>query len=282
MLSKLKHPAWVGVVLPLTLAAGSTFSPEVIRMWLLLAAVGAATWTFCGTEFAGKRLAHTGVALVLFAGVACAVFFAGKALDARSKPVIKINEVTAPLPPVTQESPGSFATTESKEQTQKEATSKPKSVPLSKSDAEDRVASGQPTYGAQHNEAGSTGYQANGPNAKIEVHNGVEPETITITKTIRSGPEMVNGWHRWVYAYATTAQSPIPAFSVSFRDPSVTRVLLTANDVPFAQSCNPGNGQQCFSTEMRNARGPFVVTVFSTSETEPELSYACDRGVICR
>ena len=82
-LKTLAHPGWVGVVLPLALAVGSTFSPDVIRGVLLIAAVIGATWTFHRTAFAGGSLKRTGIASLVLLVAALGVFALGHALDAR-------------------------------------------------------------------------------------------------------------------------------------------------------------------------------------------------------
>jgi len=83
--TKFRHPAWGVVVLPLALAVGATFTPEVIRGLLLIAAVIAATWTFYKTEFANRRKKHTAVAGFLFLLVAGLVFILGHSLDSSAK-----------------------------------------------------------------------------------------------------------------------------------------------------------------------------------------------------
>jgi hypothetical protein len=83
--AKLKHPAWVGIVLPIVLAIGATFSPEVLRALLLVAAVVAATWTFHKTEYASGKMRYTALALGVFLIFGIGIFFAGRALDARNK-----------------------------------------------------------------------------------------------------------------------------------------------------------------------------------------------------
>ncbi len=75
----------IGVVFPLALAIGSTFSPQIIRGLLLVLAVAAATWTFHRTEFAAERSIFTGIAFVVFLMVACGVWFAGRTMDAPEK-----------------------------------------------------------------------------------------------------------------------------------------------------------------------------------------------------
>jgi hypothetical protein len=67
--------------MPIVLAVGSTFSPDALRVVLLIAAVVAATWTFRRTEFSGTGLARTIVACLLFAVFALGVFVLGHVLD---------------------------------------------------------------------------------------------------------------------------------------------------------------------------------------------------------
>jgi hypothetical protein len=85
-ISKLKHPAWSGVVMPLALAVGSTFTPATIRGALLVLAVIAIAGTIHNTEFGAKRWRVTGIALLISTTLAVGVFFIGSVVDANSKP----------------------------------------------------------------------------------------------------------------------------------------------------------------------------------------------------
>jgi hypothetical protein len=84
--SKLYHPAWSGVVVPLMLAIGSTFTPATVRGVLLVAAVVSVAWTFHVTEFGGRQWKRTGVVVGLCVAAAIGVFFVGQVVDAASKP----------------------------------------------------------------------------------------------------------------------------------------------------------------------------------------------------
>jgi hypothetical protein len=86
---RLSHPWWLGVVLPLALAIGSTFTPGTIRGWLLIAAVAAVAWTFHHTEFGGKRWRVTGIVILASIALAIGVFYIGQVVDGRSKPLPK-------------------------------------------------------------------------------------------------------------------------------------------------------------------------------------------------
>jgi len=82
--SKLRHPAWAGAVLSLVLAVGSTFSPQLIRVVLLVPAVLAATWTFYQTEYGARNGKKTTLAGVVFAIMALGIFAGGRVLDAKA------------------------------------------------------------------------------------------------------------------------------------------------------------------------------------------------------
>jgi len=84
-LARLKHPGWVGVVLPLLLAVASTLTPEVIRGILLAIAVVASAWIFCGTQYAGGSLKKTGVVFAIFVLMAVGIFIGARFLDTRSR-----------------------------------------------------------------------------------------------------------------------------------------------------------------------------------------------------
>lgn len=85
-LSKLKHPAWSGIVLPLALAIGATFTPGTVRAALLIAAIVAVASTYHHTEHGGKRWKRTGAVAGVCLAIAIGVFFLGRVVDARSKP----------------------------------------------------------------------------------------------------------------------------------------------------------------------------------------------------
>jgi len=80
--SDLRHPAWRGVVLPLILAIGSTFSPDILRVILLAAAVIAVTWTFYLTKYGGRNFKKTALVGVGSIVLAFAIFAGGRILDA--------------------------------------------------------------------------------------------------------------------------------------------------------------------------------------------------------
>ena len=90
--SKLRQPAWTGVVLPLILAIGSTFSPDILRVILLAAAVIAVTWTFYLTKYSGRNFKKTALVGVGSIVLAFAIFAGGRILDAGATKF-------APIPP---------------------------------------------------------------------------------------------------------------------------------------------------------------------------------------
>src|SRR5882762_9258368 len=80
--SKLRQPAWTGVVLPLILAIGSTFSPDILRVVLLAGAVIAVTWTFYLTKYGGRNFKKTALVGVGSIVLAFPIFVGGLILDA--------------------------------------------------------------------------------------------------------------------------------------------------------------------------------------------------------
>src|SRR6267143_2440811 len=88
--SDLRHPAWRGVVLPLILAIGSTFSPDILRVILLAAAVIAVTWTFYLTKYSGRNFKKTALVGVGSIVLAFAIFAGGRILDARAARFVPI------------------------------------------------------------------------------------------------------------------------------------------------------------------------------------------------
>jgi hypothetical protein len=92
-LTKLKHPGWVGVVLPLALAIGSTLTPGTVRVWLLVAAVVAAIWIFHTTEFASRNLRKTLPAAGILLAIAVALFFVGRAFDSHARPTEEARKI---------------------------------------------------------------------------------------------------------------------------------------------------------------------------------------------
>ena len=94
-LAKLKHHAWSGVVMPIALAIGSTFTPGTVRDVLLIVAVMVVAWAFHNTEFGGKRWRRTAVVLGIASALAVGVFFVGQRIDAQQKPK---QTATAPMP----------------------------------------------------------------------------------------------------------------------------------------------------------------------------------------
>ncbi|SRR6266550_5231420 len=80
--SKLRQPAWTGVVFPLILAIGSTFSPDKLRVILLAAAVIAVTWTFYLTKYCARNFKKTALVGVGSIVLAFAIFAGGRILDA--------------------------------------------------------------------------------------------------------------------------------------------------------------------------------------------------------
>jgi hypothetical protein len=118
-LSKFKHSAWTGVVLPIALAIVSTFPLGSVRVWLLLGAVVAATVTFARTEFAKGRLKHTSAAFVVFIGMAIGVFLLGRSIELHAK-------AQAPQVPPVSSSGNADANGEQKKNAKNSYTSKPK------------------------------------------------------------------------------------------------------------------------------------------------------------
>src|ERR1035438_374136 len=92
-LSRLQHPGWWGLVVPIGLAIGSTFTPETVRGVLLVAMIGAVAYTVHNTEFGARRWKVTGVAAGICAVLAIPIFFLGHAMDARQKPKEQIARV---------------------------------------------------------------------------------------------------------------------------------------------------------------------------------------------
>jgi hypothetical protein len=107
IVNRLAHPGWVGVVLPILLAVGATFSPDAIRGLLLLSAIVAATWTFHKTGYAGQSFKKTGVAFAVFLFIAIGIFTGGHILDVRSRALAPAqNKETAHPMPVSNSSQG--------------------------------------------------------------------------------------------------------------------------------------------------------------------------------
>jgi|ERR1022692_229149 hypothetical protein len=100
IINRLAHPGWVGVVLPLGLAIGSTFTPGTWRGALLIAAIVAVAWTIHNTEFGGKNWRRTGIAVAIATVIAIGVFFIGRIVDARPKPKESAVVMPAPSPPL--------------------------------------------------------------------------------------------------------------------------------------------------------------------------------------
>jgi hypothetical protein len=103
IINRLKHPSWVGIVLPLALAIGSTFSPAGLRATLLVLAVMAATWTFHYTELGGKKLKRTAPVGLALAVLALLIFLMGRRFDqsARGIPTAENQQQTrTPDPPL--------------------------------------------------------------------------------------------------------------------------------------------------------------------------------------
>lgn len=99
--SKLQHPGWWELVVPIGLAIGSKFTPETVRSALLIAAVGAVAWTVHHTAFGAGRWKVTGIAAAICSILAIVVFFFGRAVDAQQKTKEpKSHAMTTPLPPV--------------------------------------------------------------------------------------------------------------------------------------------------------------------------------------
>jgi len=98
MPNRLRHPGWLGVVLPLILTAIGTFSPSTIRPILLGVAVLAAIWTFYRTEYAGQKSVKTVVAAAIFLIIGIAMFFAGRKHDAHDKEIQLVSSATSKPP----------------------------------------------------------------------------------------------------------------------------------------------------------------------------------------
>lgn len=101
-LAKLQHPGWWGLVVPIGLAIGSTFTPGTVRSILLILMIGAVGWTIHNTEFGAKRWKVTGLAAGICAILAVLIFFLGRAMDARQKPKeqsARVMPAPGPSPP---------------------------------------------------------------------------------------------------------------------------------------------------------------------------------------
>lgn len=94
--ARLQHPGWMGVVLPLLLAIGATFSPDKVRASLLICAIAAATWTFHRTEYASKKLSRTLLAGAAFLILAAIIFLAGRKFDQSAQLVPTATTVQQP------------------------------------------------------------------------------------------------------------------------------------------------------------------------------------------
>src|SRR5579863_4369075 len=86
LLSKLKHPAWGWLIVPLVLAIIATFTPSAVRVCLLVATVIAVASVYHQTAHGGKRWGRTGVVVGVCLVIAIGVFFLGRLVDARSNP----------------------------------------------------------------------------------------------------------------------------------------------------------------------------------------------------
>lgn len=130
--TRLRHAAWTGVVLPLALAVVATFSPDLVRGGLLIAAIITATLTFFNTEFAARRIWPTLIACGVFAALANAVFIAGHVLDARAKTAEHARNVppgqapSLPKPATPKVDPPNAAMPESAKVERKKLVAKPK------------------------------------------------------------------------------------------------------------------------------------------------------------
>jgi hypothetical protein len=95
--SQLKHSAWSGVVLPLVLAVGSTFTGSVLRTGLLIAAIITVSLTYHHTQHGGKRWSRTGWVAGSCALLAIGVFYIGQFVDARTKVASRNTATAAPV-----------------------------------------------------------------------------------------------------------------------------------------------------------------------------------------
>jgi len=86
--SQFKQAAWTGVVLPIILAVFSTFSPVLLRAFLLAATVVAITWTFYLTEYGARNLKKTAIAGGASIVLAIALFFGGRFMDSYGRPLV--------------------------------------------------------------------------------------------------------------------------------------------------------------------------------------------------
>ena len=84
--SNLKHPWWTGLVFPLVLAIGSTFSPSSVRVVLLIGAVLAATGTVYLTKYGGRKLTKTAPVAILSSVLALVVFAGGRIFESKPEP----------------------------------------------------------------------------------------------------------------------------------------------------------------------------------------------------
>jgi hypothetical protein len=99
IIERIQHPGWVGVILPLLLAIGSTFTPGMLRVVLLVVAVIAATWVFKRTELGKEGVWKTGLAALLFVAVAVGIFFLGHRFDAQGPQIGQLS--SSPNKPTT-------------------------------------------------------------------------------------------------------------------------------------------------------------------------------------
>lgn len=94
--SKLRHPGWLVVLLPVLLALPSTLTPGAARIVLLAVGVLAATIIYHLTEHGGKQPKRTAIALVVSTALAVVLFLLLGVIDTRLKP----KEVARSIPPV--------------------------------------------------------------------------------------------------------------------------------------------------------------------------------------
>jgi hypothetical protein len=99
--ARLQHPGWLGLIVPLILAIGSTFSPSSLRVILLVAAVVAATWVFHKTEYADGKLSKTIPAAFTFLFIASVIFLVGHRFDTRITSGTAPPQSSSPPPPPT-------------------------------------------------------------------------------------------------------------------------------------------------------------------------------------
>jgi hypothetical protein len=102
---RLQHPGWVGVILPLVLTIGSTFTPGKLRAALLVVAVISATWVFSRTPLGRERLWRPIVAFCVFLIIALGIFIVGQRFDSPAPNTVAVQLPQTQPQPQPQTSP---------------------------------------------------------------------------------------------------------------------------------------------------------------------------------